>query len=527
MSVVAGEAIHFHLSTHPRARYRIELFRLGWYHGLGGRRVACLPRCHGSEAGTAQPLPTAPTADRAVPVRAGWPVTDVALVGRHWLSGYYEARFLLTSGVQAGRGTQTYFIVRTPEKRRPRILVEVPVNTWQAYNTWGGRSLYLGPTGPGYRVSFDRPYGENKQSPREWELQLVHYLERGGYDVAYQTDLDTDSNPESLLRPRLVISAGHDEYWTKTIRDAFERARDAGVNLAFIGANDGFWQIRYENNRQTIVEYRSAQLDPEPDPALKTTVFRRLVPPRPECTLRGVSWTGGVGAIRDYTPVSSALSDPWFRHTGFTDRTVLPGLVGYEWDTLDTNCSVPHLTPLFHSTDAPNADAVRYVASSGAIVFSAGSLRFSWGLDAFRPRGESVPADPQLQRFMHNALHDLLRPNRAASSAGSGTSAAAISGQSAGVTYHYRLVATSDAGTTRGGRTLTTAGQPAVTTWSARGIGPTPATLDGSVDPNAQSGDWYFEDGTTTPPVPARRRATSAPARAPSPSRRTCQGTSR
>lgn len=413
VSVSPGEVIHFHVSTRPAARYRIDLFRLGWYHGRGGRRVLCLPSCRGSEAGNSQPLPPPPSADRGLPVRAGWPVTDVATVRPAWLSGYYEARFVLTSGAHADRGSQTYFIVRAPASRRPQILVQVPVNTWQAYNTWGGRSLYSGPTGPGYRVSFDRPYGEDKQSPREWELQLVRFLERGGYDVAYQTDLDTDRHPGSLLQPRLVITAGHDEYWTKTIRDAFDRARDAGVNLAFMGANVGFWQMRYEDDRRTIVEYRRPQLDPEPDPTLKTVMFRRAVPPRPECQLRGVNWWGGAGETSDYAPLPAALSDPWFAHTGFTAASVLSGLVGYEWDTFDPSCNVPNATVLFHWSGTPNADAVRYIAPSGAIIFSAGSLRFSWGLDGFRPRGEAVPADLRLQRFMRNALREFLRSHHA------------------------------------------------------------------------------------------------------------------
>src|SRR5205807_7488832 len=141
------------------------------------------------------------------------------------------------------------------------LLVQVPANTWQAYNDWGGRSLYSGPNEPaGYRVSFDRPFAgghdaafRGEQAPLAIEIQVVRFLERNGYDVAYQTDLDTDRDPASLLTHRLVMVAGHDEYWTKTIRDAFDAARDRGVNLAFMGANIGFWQMRYEDDRQTIV----------------------------------------------------------------------------------------------------------------------------------------------------------------------------------------------------------------------------------------------------------------------------------
>jgi hypothetical protein len=411
VSVGPGDLLHFHVSTSPEGRYRIELYRLGWYGGLGGRRVECLPGCQSAEQGIAQPIPK----DFTKSTRADWPVTDTAEVGRSWVSGYYEARFVLTSGPEAGRASETYFVVRAPPGRRSQILVQVPVNTWQAYNDWGGRSLYGGVYGAGYRVSFDRPYTWNLlTSPLEWEIQLVRFLERNGYDVSYQTDLDTDRDPDSLLQHNLVLTAGHDEYWTKRIRDAFESARDQGVNLAFMGANVGFWQMRYEDGGQTIVEYREAALDPNPDPALKTVKFRRLNPPRPECELRGVNYHGGwsVHETHDYAPVASSIGDPWFRDTGFTVASRLRGLVGREWDYVEPTCNVPTPTVLFHWTGTPtNADAARYVARSGAIVFSAGSLQFSWGLDAFDAFGThaDIPPDLRLQRFMRNALADLVR----------------------------------------------------------------------------------------------------------------------
>src|SRR5262249_30910163 len=148
-------------------------------------------------------------------------------------------------------------------------------NTWQAYNDWGGYSLYKGPTGSSCkgvctRVSFDRPYDPHTPNLWEYELPLVHFLEETGEEVSYTTDVDTDRDPAERLGHRLVIVAGHSEYWTTTMRDGFDAARAAGTNLAFTGANDGYWQMRYADDRRTIVEYRLRNLDPEPDPALKT-----------------------------------------------------------------------------------------------------------------------------------------------------------------------------------------------------------------------------------------------------------------
>jgi hypothetical protein len=420
VSVVPGQELDLHVSTNPAARYRVEVYRIGWYAGAGARRVACSPACGSDEQGVSQPVsPFDPTTGY---LNAGWPVTDRFAVTKAWTSGYYLAELVLTDGPNAGQGSWVPVVVRGPPGQVSDILVQAPVNTWQAYNDWGGRSLYFNFNGVGdNHVSFDRPYDErtmktadgpatdNANLPQISEFPLVRYLESSGYDVSYTTDVDTDANPAELLRHRLVLVAGHDEYWTKGIRDAFERARDLGTNLAFVGANIGFWQMRYEASRRTIVEYRNPGPDPEPDPALKTEMFRQLTPPRPECQLLGVEGIVEPGnqsiGIEDLGVNPGALSDPWFAGAGFTPPSVLPGLVGYEWDLVAPGCQTPPLTDLFHTSSSPAYDGVRYTAPSGARVFSAGSLRFSWGLDPALPT-----VSPSLQNFMRNALDDLTRP---------------------------------------------------------------------------------------------------------------------
>lgn len=418
VSVLPGARLDLHVSTSPAARYRVEVYRIGWYAGAGARLVACSPSCRGDEPGSPQPVPAFDPSTGYLD--AGWPVTDSLTVSGDWTSGYYLAELVLTTGADSGRGSWVPFVVREPPARASDILVQAPVNTWQAYNDWGGRSLYFDYDGLGdNHVSFDRPYDErtmktadgpatdNANLPQVSEFPLVRFLERGGYDVSYTTDVDTDAAPQSLLRHRLVIVNGHDEYWTKGIRDAFERARDLGTNLAFVGANIGFWQMRYEDGRRTVVEYRNAGPDPEQDPALKTVEFRELG--RPECGLLGVQGIVEPGnqsiGIRDLAVNAAALTDPWFAHTGFTGTETLPRLVGYEWDRIEPGCAPPGLRDLFHVDGTPPYDGVRYTAPSGARVFSAGTLRFSWGLD---PGGPS--ASPPLQQFMRNALDDLTRP---------------------------------------------------------------------------------------------------------------------
>ena len=418
ISVRPGDRLDVHVST--AARYRVSVYRIGWYGGAGARLVACSPACGSDEQGTAQPVP--PFDPSTGYLNAGWPVTDRFAVAPSWTSGYYLAELVLTSGADVGKGSWVPFVVRAAASQASNALVQAPVNTWEAYNGWGGRSLYSNFTGIGdNHVSFERPFDErtmktadgpatdNANLPQVSEFPLVRFLERSGYDVSYQTDVDTDAEPASLLRHRLVIVNGHDEYWTKGIRDAFERARDLGTNLAFLGANIGFWQMRYEDSRRTIVEYRNAGPDPNPDPALKTVMFRELQPPRPECRLLGVQGIVEPGnqsiGVRALAPNPAALGDAWFSRAGFTASTVLPDLVGYEWDLVTPGCQTPPLVDLFHVSGTPNYDGVRYKASSGARVFSAGTLRFGWGLD-----DTSAHVSPALQQFMRNAMDDLTRP---------------------------------------------------------------------------------------------------------------------
>jgi hypothetical protein len=415
VSALPGETLHFHVSTNPAALYRVEVYRLGWYDGVGARLIGCSPNCVGFEQGQPQPVPAA---DANGLVQCNWPVTDTFTLPADAVSGYYRIRFVLTNGVT----NSTYVIVRAPPGDHSAILVQVPVNTWEAYNSWGGYSLYNFPGQQANRVSFDRPYAWDavgNQNPMGSEYPFVLFLEESGYDVSYQTDLDTDGDPASLLGHRLVIVLGHDEYWTMAMRQAFETARDSGVNLAFMGANDAYWQVRYEDGGSVIVGYKS-NADPIADPSLKTILFRALTPPDPECELMGIQHQGGElnWSPGDYSLVPSSLTSPWFKGTGFGATSVLSGLVGVETDTIAPG-EIPadscghKLTVYFErnmggATDG-DADVVSYVAPSGATVFAAGSRQFVWGLADPPPisgRDHGL-VDPRLQRFVANMLDDL------------------------------------------------------------------------------------------------------------------------
>jgi len=416
ISVAPGERIDFAISTRPAASYRVEIVRMGWYAGRGSRRLLCLPTCTSGEQGEAQPEPP-PPAPETGELRAGWRMTDGLTVPGDWVSGYYLAKVVLTSGPSRGVSRRIPFIVRAPSSDRSKILVQVPVNTWEAYNNWGGKGLYRGSsTGnvPANHVSFERPFNE-----RDWvfknEFPMVRFLERQGYDVSYTTDVDVQRRPWTLLHHRLVLVIGHGEYWTSEIRTALQHARDRGVNLFFSGANTGYWQIRYADHERTIIGYKASP-DPIRNPVLKTTKFRKLHPPRPECRLLGVQFrlftAPHPADALPYKVTSAARKVAWFRGTGLHAGSSV-NVVGNEWDRVVRRCMSPQPTVLFHYSGTPIADAVTYRARSGARVFSGGSLQYALGLDSFVP-GDAQPkafnqADPRLQHFTCNVIADLTR----------------------------------------------------------------------------------------------------------------------
>jgi hypothetical protein len=299
--------------------------------------------------------------------------------------------------------------------------VQTGVTTAAAYNHWGGKSLYVSNSTGGeaaIKVTLDRPIpfwhdaNLNARDPFVWDLQLTRFLEREGYDVAYATGLDVHREPWTLAGRRLLMTSGHDEYWTAEMRDAWEAALAAGVNLACLGANTNYWQIRLEDEDRTIVEYRTRSADPERDPARVTELFRDLRPPRPEATLFGVQYQDGVKEptepARDYV-VAASPDDPWLAGTGLRPGDVLADRVGYEWDAVQPGLEPPGATVLLHHEDPErsHADCVRWRAPSGALIFAAGSLQLVWALDDWAHPGAG---DERLQQLMRNAMADLLGP---------------------------------------------------------------------------------------------------------------------
>ena len=415
-SVVPGQTFHLHVSAPPGSRYRVLVYRLGWYRGVGGRLIMCLPGCSSSHAAIAQPSPTTPDPATGL-FRAPWRVTDPVEIPPDAVSGYYEAKLEIVGGADAGAVGSVPLIVRqSPAAPASAMLVQVPVNTWEAYNPWGGKSLYqFGTSRHALEVSFDRPFDQREfhEMVMELELPWVRFLERSGIDVSYQTDVDTDSDPGSLTHHRLVFAIGHDEYWTQQIRDAFNRALALSTNLMF-GSDSADWRMRYAAGRRTIVEWRDPSIDPVHNRSLDNGFFSTFG--EPECELMGVThqWAAqrGLSAPPTSYTVVGPSSDPWLAAADLAPGDVIPGVVGYEWDSLVPGCFAGQVVPLmttrlagsdgvFHSVDM-----VRATAPSGGRVFAMGTMELAWALDD--PTGRSP--NPQLVALVKAALRDLTRP---------------------------------------------------------------------------------------------------------------------
>jgi hypothetical protein len=426
VSVIAGRTLALHVSTRPAARYRIEVYRLGWYGGAGARLVICEPSCHGNQRGRPRgqrghqrgqrghprvmPAPNPLTGE----VVAHWPVTDVIRTSRSWVSGEYLAQLELLSGGQARMGRWVPFVVTPARELRRSILVEVPVNTWEAYNNWGGKSLYAYNSSggvPAVEVSFDRPfaYGDpNLTFPVVFEYPMLRFLERTGLPLEYVTDVDVDRHPRLLLEHRLSLTLGHGEYWSATIRSAWDRARRAGRDLAFLGADTGYWQIRYADRDRSIIEYRSKSLDPDPVAADKTTTFRSLDPPRPECELLGVEFQqGGLfpPLVNSYTVVAS--DNPWLRAAGLQPGDVLPDAVRGEWDAVVPGCGSPAPEVLLSYDGAYPADTTLTRTGAGGRVLALGTEGFGALVDGWgKPR---CSVNVRAEIFLRAALVALAR----------------------------------------------------------------------------------------------------------------------
>ncbi len=410
VSVLSGQPFRLFVSATSRW-WRVEAFRMGWYHGAQARRVWASVRVRGLR----QPGPVISAGTNMV--RAPWrPSLTVRTSG--WPAGSYLLRLSAASGAQR-------FVpvtVRSASTAGAVVLIN-DVTTWQAYNLWGGYDLYTGPGGFADRarkVTFDRPYDANSyDNGAEWFMSFdqpaIALAEKSGVPLAYETDVDLDQDPGLLRGARAVISLGHDEYYSAAMRDRLMAARDSGVNIAFLGANAIFRHVRFDSSPlgadRVVICYKLASEDPLFGVANSATTqdWRDPPDPRPESVLTGVFY--------ECNPVSDpyVVYDPanWiFAGTEARKGEAFPGMVGPEYDRVNPAVPVPRPievlahSPLTCDGVASYADSAYYTVRSGAGVFASGTMR--WVCAMKGPAcGHGVSS--AARRFVDIATTNLLR----------------------------------------------------------------------------------------------------------------------
>lgn len=346
--------------------------------------------------------------DEADPAR--WPILLRSQSTQGWHSGLYMAVARPHDGANWKRFAP--FVVR-PAEPPTGIVVQVPFATYQAYNGWGGGSLYKfnSPDGVFKNLPIGRPFdvfdGAGFSFYGDW--QFCRWLAEERQDVSYITSFDLHNDPRILSNASLFVSVFHDEYWSTPMRQHFSSFIDRGGNAAFLGANSMFWRIRINNGSMTCLKATTAEGDPDPD---ITAQWRSALINQPEDQLLGSryeSYALPYGTSFDWTVTNA---NHWvYRGTGLVKGDRLSDLVGYEWDNAP-NSTRQGLTVLSQTvinndpTKPHRHEATVIEHPGGGTVFNAGTTywpRFVRGDSHFR-------RDANVEQITRNLLRRLGRP---------------------------------------------------------------------------------------------------------------------
>jgi hypothetical protein len=433
-AVAAGQSESVYVSAPGASSVTVRLYRMGWYGGRGGRlvmRSAALPAVR-------QPSCTHRTETGLTECR--WHPTLSFAIPAALASGVYIVKLRASTGAQS----DCLFVVRA--SRPAPLLVEIPTATYEAYNAWGGDSLYPGGepvaatgTTQGVEVSYDRPYDSQTGAGQFFlrEVAMVRFLERYGYPVAYTTIESLDGDPAQVGGARALLDVGHSEYWSAGAAQALSGARERGTSLIFISSDTLAWRVRFAaassassqagEGDHRIIAYKQ-YVAADPDRSTPSGLF-----PLGGASLVGSAYNGCITPrvaqpgppVYRYYPwrPSPALEPGWlFAGSGVSAATSIPGIVGYELDerspasppgtlVLGTGSGVPCMpesepSPLRGTV----ADTTLYTAPSGAIVFATGTLGWEYALSPVAQASPDAPAapDPRVVAMTRNLLARVL-----------------------------------------------------------------------------------------------------------------------
>lgn len=420
-SLRAGDTLAVMVSTNPPSPFVIDLYRLGYYGGKGGRHLGRL----GPFKGTAQPDPEVGE-ERLRECR--WEPAAKVTIPRAWPSGVYLGKLIAER-----EKLQSYVVFIVRDDRPCDLLFQCSDTTWNAYNRWpdqwslyddGKKQWYWGPS---VRVSWDRPYGKCCQvvdAPLTqgsgefflWEFPFAYWLEKEGYDVSYTSNVDTHADARGLLRAKGWLSVGHDEYWSLEMYRNVRAAVAAGVNVGFFSADTCIGLIPFLPGTAGVanrVITRVGNFGPRMDE------WARHGAPEVLRLKQGPDQAALIGA-RDVYPYSGGgdwvcVNDKhWaFAGTGMKNGDGIPDLVGFEWHGAPAD--IPGLEVLARGPLKANVKgtytATVYPGPKDNVVFNGATIWWADGLSA--PPGYRTPSahgarprgpDPRVRRITANLL---------------------------------------------------------------------------------------------------------------------------
>jgi hypothetical protein len=432
-SVQAGDELKIMVSTAPATKFRIEIFRTGYYGGKGARLMATL----GPLEGKTQPVP--PVGERRLR-ECKWEPSATIKIPADWTSGVYLGRLTTLPEKDDQPYWQSYVVFIVRDNRPADVLFQCSDNTWQAYNRWPDNySVYTDPKGnqgPWSDVSFDRPYAKYAQiydnpmsiGSGEWlcfEFPLAYWLEQHGYDVSYcsNSDMIDTSRERKRAEHKAFLSVAHDEYWDRRAYDSVVKMRDAGVNLLFLSGNAVCWvtpQKPSTDGRPNRVMFRGG---PYGGKYKWAELREKDHGPFPE---RGPD-EGYLMGARNVEPVNGGGDwictnpDHWiFKGTGMKKGDRIPGLIGWEYHG-DPPKDIAGLEVVGEGTAWVGGSrpqkwtATIYPGPKGNFVFNASTIFWSQGLSS--PPGHMLPwshwsrphgPDERVQRITRNLLEKAL-----------------------------------------------------------------------------------------------------------------------
>jgi hypothetical protein len=405
----AGGYVSVKVASDVPSRIDAEIYRLGYYGGDGARLV------WSSGPYNVSTQPGCPRQAVTNRVECNWGETFFFQVPSDWLSGAYVVKVIRSDGERSKRFVP--FVVR--DRRPAEIMYQPSFNTYQAYNAWGGASLYRGVAGRSVEVSYDRPYddGEGAGQLFWFDYPFLKFLEKNGYDVTYATNVDFSRFTNLLSGIGAFVVAGHDEYWHPAERAQVDAALDSGqTSYSYFGANGAFWRVRYRENSltgapfRTFVCYKSYD-----DPVVEapTVHFSDPPNPHPENLLYGTAYDSV--QVMGYPLV---VGDPkhWlYQGTDVVAGEALPGLLGIEFDRIwpdrptAADVRVIQESPVLRDLGtATVAHTVERNLAAGNTVFAAGT--FFWAMALAPEQPDFV--DDRVARMTQNVLERALAHRR-------------------------------------------------------------------------------------------------------------------